>query len=176
MVTVSRIKSWPWLAPAALLLLAACVTAPPAPPGPAQFSASDTAIIRGGPAQEVYLFGRGRVTLTRIDETVLVDGGNNPLYRNVEVTAGPHAVYFNYRHEALCATEQACAMSLSRDRKIPLIAQVGHVYRVDATYRDGRLWYWITDQSDDNRLVAGEFPDGATWAALVQGLGGARLF
>ena len=164
------------MAPAALLVLAACVAASPPPPGPVQFSADDTAVVRGGPAQEDYLFGRGNVTLTRIDDTVLVDDGNTPLYRNVEVAAGPHAVYFNYRHGALCAADQTCAMSLSRDRKIALSAQAGHIYRVGATYRAGRLWYWITDQSDANRLVAGEFPDGADWATVVEGLGGDRLF
>ena len=67
-------------------------------------------------------------------------------------------------------------MSLSRDRKIALLAQAGHVYRVGATYRDGRLWFWITDESDKARLVAGSRPDGGDWAEVVEGLGGDQLF
>ena len=164
------------MAPAALLLLAACIATPPQPPGPALFSADDTAVVRGGPAEEVYLFGRGHVTLTRIDDTDLVDSGNKLMYRNVEVTAGRHAVYFNYRHGALCTTGESCAMSLSRDRIIALLAQAGHVYRVGATYRDGRLWFWITDESNKARLVAGSRPDGGDWAEVVEGLGGDQLF
>ena len=167
---------WRWAALTALWLLAACAATAPPPPGPVAFSTGGTAIVRGGPAQEVYLFGRGHVTITRIDETVLVDGGNKALYRNVEIVAGPHAVYFNYRHTALCTSGSSCAMSLSRDRKLALFARAGHVYRVGATYRDGRLWHWITDLSDNRRVVAGGLPDGADWAAVVEGLGGDRLF
>ena len=161
---------------AALILLSACAGTAAAPPGPATFSSKGTAIVRGGPADEVYLFGRGHVTITKIDETVLVDGGNNPLYRTIEVAGGAHAVYFTYRHSALCATGSACAMSLSRDRKIALDAQAGHVYRVGATYRDGRLWFWITDESDGRRMVAGALPDGFDWTANVRGLGGDQVF
>ncbi len=169
-------RGWRWAALAALLLLAACAAQPPPPSGPAAFSTSGTAIVRGGPAEEAYLFGRGHVTITRIDETVLVDGDNNPLYLNVEVAAGPHAVYFNYRHAALCTSGSTCAMSLSRDRKLALDAQAGHVYHVRATYGDGRLWFWITDQGDDRRVVAGGLPDGADWAVRAQGFGGGQLF
>ena len=160
------------MAPAALLLLAACIATPPQPPGPALFSADDTAVVRGGPAEEVYLFGRGHVTLTRIDDTDLVDSGNKPMYRNVEVTAGRHAVYFNYRYAALCVRGSACAMTLSRDQKIALNAEAGHVYRVGASYRAGRLWFWITDQSDGQRLVSGDLPDGDDWATRSQGFRG----
>ncbi len=160
---------------ATLLWLTACA-APPPPPGPATFSASGTAIVGGGPAAEVYLFGRGHVTLTRIDDTTLVDGDNGPLYRTIEVAAGAHAVYFNYRHTALCTSRSACAMSLSRDRKLALVARAGHVYRVGATYRNGRLWFWIADESDDSRVVSGGLPDGDDWAAGAQGLGGGQLF
>ena len=162
---------------AALFLLTACAAGTaPAPPSPATFSSTGTAIVRGGPAEKVYLFARGQVTITKIDKTALVDGGDNPLYRTIEVTAGAHAVYFNYRHSALCTNGSACAMSLSRDRKIALDATAGHVYRVRATYRDGQLRFWITDESDDRRVVAGNLPDGFDWAANVQGLGGDRTF
>ncbi len=165
---------YPLLAPAALLLLAAC--AAPPPPAPTALPTGGAAIIRGGPTEEAYLFGGGHVTITRIDETALVDGDNNPLYSNVEVVAGSHAIYFNYQHRALCATRSACAMSLSRDRKLALDAQAGHVYKVGATYRDGRLWFWIADESDDSRVVSGGLPDGDDWAAGVQGLGGGQFF
>ena len=67
-------------------------------------------------------------------------------------------------------------MSLSRDRKIALDATAGHVYRVNATYRDGRLWFWIADESDENRVIAGKQPDGNDWAADIQGYGGSHLF
>ncbi len=157
------------------MLLAACAGPRPPASGPATLSTGAAAIVRGGPAQETDLFGRGHVTITRIDDTALVDGNNNPLYGTIEVTAGRHAVYFNYRHTALCMAGSACAMSLQRERKLALDAEAGHVYRVGATYRDGRLWFWITDQSQ-GRLVAGNIPDGADWAANVQGLGGSQLF
>ncbi len=161
---------------AALILLTSCAGAAPPPPGPATFSSKGTAIVRGGPAEEVYLFGRGHVTITKIDETVVDDGGNNPLYRTIGVAGGAHAVYFTYRHTALCATGSACTMSLSRDRKIALDAQAGHVYRVGATYRDGRLWFWISDENDDDRVVAGNLPESGDWAANVQGFGSGQLF
>ena len=144
------------------MLLAAC--AGPRPPDPATLSTGAAAIVRGGPAQETYLFGRGHVTITRIDNTALVDGNNNPLYGTIEVVSGSHVVYFNYSHKALCVAGSACAMSLERERKLALDAEAGHVYRVGASYSDGRLWYWITDQSQ-GRLVAGEIPDGVNWAA-----------
>ena len=60
---------------AALLSLAACA-APLPPQAPPTFSASGTAIVTGGPDDEAYLFGRGHVTVTRIDDTVLVDSDN----------------------------------------------------------------------------------------------------
>lgn len=161
---------------AAVLWLAACAGPPPPPQGPLTFSASGTAIVTGGPAEAAYLFGRGHVTVTRIDDIALVDGNNNPLYRTIEVAGGAHAVYFSFRHSALCATGSVCAMSLLRERKLALMAQAGHIYRVGATYRDGRLWTWITDESDQRRVVSGSLPDGADWAAGVQGFGGGQLF
>ncbi len=151
------------------MLLAAC--AGPRPPDPATLSTGAAAIVRGGPAQETYLFGRGHVTITRIDNTALVDGDNNPLYGAIEVVSGSHVVYFNYSHKALCVAGSACAMSLRRERKLALDAEAGHVYRVGASYRAGRLWTWITDQSR-GRLVAGKSPGGADWASGSQGLGG----
>ena len=156
-------RRFPWrsIAPAALLLSAACVGAPPPPPAPAAFTASGTAILGGGPAAETYLFGRGYVTVTRIDDTTLVDGDNKPLYGVIEIAGGLHTVYFTYRYS-----------SLSRDRKLALDAQAGHVYRVGATYRDGNLWTWISDESDNRRVVAGETPSGEDWAAGVRGFGG----
>jgi len=160
---------------AALIVLAACA-GPKPPPGPLTFSSSGTAIVRGGPAAEVYLFGRGHVTVTRIDGTDLVDSNNNPKYRTIEIAAGLHAVHFNYRHDALCASGSACAMSLSRDRRLSLNAEAGHVYRVKATYRDGRLWAWIIDESVDLEVVSGELPDGTDWASGQEGFGGGQLF
>ncbi len=163
-----------WLAPVALLL-AACAGPMPPNSGPATLSTGAAAIVRGGPAQETYLFGRGHVTITRIDDTTLVDGRNNSLYGTIEVSPGRHAIYFSYSHSALCVSGTACAMSLRRERKLALDAVAGHVYRVGASYRAGRLWTWITDQSQ-GLLVAGEMPGGADWAAGAQGLGGGHLF
>ncbi len=157
------------------MLLVACAGPRPPASGPATLSSGAAAIVRGGPAQETYLFGRGHVTVTRIDNTALVDGNNNPLYGTIEVVSGSHVVYFNYSHKALCVAGSACAMSLRRERKLALDAEAGHVYRVGASYRDGRLWYWITDQSQ-GRLVAGEIPDGANWAEGSEGLGKGQSF
>ncbi|MCH7799020.1 MAG: hypothetical protein IID28_11345 [Planctomycetes bacterium] len=161
---------------AALLWLAACAAPPPPPQGPPTFSASGTAIVTGGPGVDAYLFGRSQVTITRIDDTVLVDGDNNPLYRTIEVAGGAHAVYFSYRHSALCVTGSACAMSLLRERKLALDAKAGHLYRVGATYRRGRFWAWITDESDEGAVVSGNLPGGADWAADVRGFGGGQVF
>lgn len=158
------------------MLLAACAGPRPPASDPATSSSGAAAIVRGGPAQETYLFGRGHVTITRIDDTPLVDGDNNPLYGTVEVAAGRHAVYFIYRHTGLCIAGSACAMSLLRERKLALDAQAGHVYRVGASYRAGRLWFWITDQSDGRRLVAGNLPGGDDWAARTRGFAGGQTF
>ena len=163
--------TWRWVAPALLLVVAACA-GPPPPVGSAAVPTSGAAIVHGGPAKEMFLFGRGNVTVTRVDDTVLVDENNNPLYRNIEVTAGRHAVYFHYRYAALCVRGSACAMTLSREQKIALNAEAGHVYRVGASYRAGRLWFWITDQSDGQRLVSGDLPDGDDWATRTQGFRG----
>ena len=138
--------------------------------------ASGTAIVTGGPGVDAYLFGRSQVTITRIDDTVLVDGDNNPLYRTIEVAGGAHAVYFSYRHSALCVTGSSCAMSLLRERKLALDAKAGHLYRVGATYRRGRFWAWITDESDEGAVVSGNLPGGADWAADVRGFGGGQVF
>ena len=158
------------------MLLAACAGPRPPASDPATSSSDAAAIVRGGPAQETYLFGRGHVTITRIDDTPLVDGDNNPLYGTVEVAAGRHAVSFSYRHAGLCIAGSACAMSLLRARKLALDAQAGHVYRVGASYRAGRLWSWITDQSDQGRLVAGDLPAGDNWASRARGFGSDQLF
>ena len=159
---------------AALLSLAAC--AAPPPQGPPTFSASGTAIVTGGPGDDAYFFGRSHVTITRIDDTVLVDGDNNTLYRTIEVAGGAHAVYFSFRHSALCVTGSACAMSLLRERKLALDAKAGHIYRVGATYRSGRFWAWIIDESDEGAVVSGKLPGGADWAADVQGFGSGLEF
>ena len=171
-----RNTAWRWASAAALIILAAC--AGPRPPAslPAVSSSAGAAIVRGGPALESYLFGRGHVTITRIDDTPLVDGDNNPLYGVIEVAAGRHAVYFVYRHAGLCVAGTACALSLLRERKLALDARAGHVYRVGASYRDGRLWAWITDQSDRGRLVAGDLPAGDNWAARARGFGSDQQF
>ena len=171
-----RNTAWRWASAAAFIILAAC--AGPGPPAslPAVSSSAGAAIVRGGPALESYLFGRGHVTIIRIDDTPLVDGDNNPLYGVIEVATGRHAVYFVYRHAGLCVAGTACALALLRERKLALDARAGHVYRVGASYREGRLWSWITDQSDQGRLVAGDLPAGDNWAARARGFGSNQLF
>lgn len=160
--------------PLLLSLLAAC--AGPDTPERMAFTASGTAIVKGGPAENVYLFGRGGVAITRIDETRLVDGNGQPLYRSVEVYPGLHTVHFDYRHAALCLVPQTvCAMRLSRSGRLVLDAAPGHVYRVGAAYDDGRLWAWIVDENDD-KVVAGDGPGGANWASGSQRFGIAQQF
>ncbi len=40
----------------------------------------------------------------------------------------------------------------------------------------GQLWFWINDENDDNRVVAGNLPDGGDWAANVRGFGSGQFF
>jgi hypothetical protein len=156
--------------PVVLSVLAACA-GPVAAPGVMAMSATGTAIVRGGPAEEVYLLGRGAVTVTRIDDTNLVDGNDVPLYGTVEVYPGLHDIHFVYRYAALCAaTLSDCAITLSRPGRLALNVLPGHVYRVTGTYRKGNLQAWVVDETEAGRVVATNSVGDGDWAARQQGI------
>lgn len=178
MTRSGKILSW-WRrigAVSALLMVAACA-GPAATPSAVSMSATGTAVVRGGPADEVYLFGRGTVTVTRIDDTSLIDGDDRPLYGTVEVYPGLHDIHFTYRYASLCAaTVDSCAITFSRPGRLALNALPGHVYRVTATYWKGGLRSWIIDESAAGQVVAGSAVGDGDWAAKQQGIGSAHQF
>ncbi len=156
--------------PVVLLLAAACV-GPVTTPVAVAMSATGTAVIRGGPAEEVYLLGRGALTVTRIDNTSLVDGNDIPLYGTVEVYPGLHDVHFLYRYASLCAAVIGdCAITLSRPGRLTLDVLPGHIYRVTGTYRKGSLQAWVIDETEAGRVVAKNSVGGDDWAARQQGI------
>jgi hypothetical protein len=162
--------------PVVLLLAAACA-GPVATPAAVAMSATGTAVIRGGPAEEVYLFGRGALTVTRIDDTNLVDGNDIPLYGTVEVYPGLHDVYFLYRYASMCAAVVGdCVITLSRPGRLTLNVLPGHVYRVTGTYGKGSLQAWIIDETEAGRVVATNSVGDGDWAARQQGIGTAHQF
>jgi hypothetical protein len=162
--------------PVVLLVLAACA-GPVTTPGAVPLSATGTAVIRGGPAEEVFFLGRGAVTVTRIDDTNLVDGNDVPLYGTVEVYPGLHDVHFLYLYAALCATAVGdCAITLSRPGRLTLAVFPGHVYRVTGTYRKGSLVAWVIDETEAGRVVATNAGGDGDWAARQQGIGTAHQF
>ena len=152
-----------------LALLTACAAPPPSER--IAFTASGTAIVRTGVAEDFYLFGSQSVAITRVDDTSLVDQDNRPLYRSVEVYPGLHTVYFVYEHTGLClGGDSSCLMRLTRQGRLTFEAKPGRVYQVAAVYRKGRLWSWIIDENA-NVYVAGSAPGKADWAAGSQPFG-----
>ena len=136
-----------------------------------------TAVVMGGPADEVYFLGRGAVTVTRIDDTSLADANDVPRYRTVEVYPGLHDIHFVYNYAALCAAVVAdCAITLSRPGRLALNALPGHVYRVTATYGNGSLRAWVIDETVGGQVVAGTAVGAGDWAASQQGIGSAHQF
>ncbi len=159
------------IVPLVLFLAAACA-GPVTAPGPVSLSATGTAVIRGGTAEEVFLLGRGAITVTRIDDTNLVDGNDVSLYRTVEVYPGLHDVHFLYRYASLCAAVIGdCAITLSRVGRLTLDVLPGHVYRVTGTYRKGSLLAWVIDETEGGRVVANNTEGDGDWAARQQGIG-----
>lgn len=168
---------WRRFGAALALLMAAACAGPAAAPGAVSQSATGTAVVKGGPADEVYILGRGAVTVTRIGDTSLVDGNGRLLYRTVEVYAGFHDIHFTYRYASLCAaTVESCAITFSRPGRLALNALPGHVYRVTATYSKGGMRAWIIDESNAGQVVAVNSGEGVDWAASQQGISSAHKF
>jgi len=103
--------AWPRLAAVALLVVAAACASPRVDPW-SGFASDEIAILTADRPQELYLTGRGALTITRINDTAV--SGERRDSVAYQLRPGRHRIAFRYDHSALCLGDLCLERSHAR--------------------------------------------------------------